>query len=127
MGTERREEHFQTLSRLRARAEEQLLREVPGLKVITDGGAPHILPVTMPGYKSEVVVRYLGDRGVYLSSGSACHRGRPSHVFAALKLPKAELDGVLRISFSPDNTDEDLDALVQGLAGARRELFSTLS
>ena len=127
VGAERREEHFQTLSRLRARAEERLLREVPGLKVITDGGAPHILPVTMPGYKSEVVVRYLGDRGVYLSSGSACHRGRPSHVFAALKLPKAELDGVLRISFSPDNTDEDLDALVQGLAGARRELFSTLS
>ena len=127
VGAERREEHFQTLSRLRARAEERLLREVPGLKVLTDGGAPHILPVTMPGYKSEVVVRYLGDRGVYLSSGSACHRGRPSHVFAALKLPKAELDGVLRISFSPDNTDEDLDALVQGLAGARRELFSTLS
>ena len=127
LGAERREETFQKLTALRAQAEERLVREVPGLKVLTQGGAPHILPVTLPGYKSEVVVRWLSDRGVYLSSGSACHKGKPSHVFAALKLPKAELDGVLRISFSPDNTQEDLDALVEGLTAARRELFSTLS
>ena len=105
----------------------RLQEEVPGLKIISPEGAPHILAVTMPGYKSEVVVRYLSDRGVCLSSGSACHKGKPSHVFAALKLPKAELDGALRISFSSDTGEEDVDALVQALAAARRELFPTMS
>ena len=72
-------------------------------------------------------MRYLSDRGVCLSSGSACHKGKPSHVFAALKLPKAELDGALRISFSPDTGEEDVKALAGALAAARKELFSSLS
>ena len=81
----------------------------------------------MPGYKSEVVVRYLSDRGVYLSSGSACHKGKPSHVFAALKLPKPELDGALRISFSADTSSEDVDTLVEAMSCAQKELFTSLS
>ncbi len=74
-----------------------------------------------------MVVRFLSDRGVYLSSGSACHRGRPSHVFAALKLPKPVLDGALRVSFSCDTSREDADALVEGLKAAKEGLFPTLS
>ena len=115
------------MAALKEQAMERLTNEVPGLKVVNPQGAPHILAVTLPGYKSEVVVRWLSDRGVYLSSGSACHKGKPSHVFAALGLPKPELDGALRISFSGDTTQEDLDALVQGLAQAQKELFTSLS
>ena len=115
------------MAALKEQAMERLTKEVPGLKIVNPQGAPHILAVTMPGYKSEVVVRWLSDRGVYLSSGSACHKGKPSHVFAALGLPKPELDGALRISFSGDTTQEDLDALVQGLAQAQKELFTSLS
>ena len=81
----------------------------------------------MPGYKSEVVVRFLSDRGICLSSGSACHKGKPSHVYAALGLPKKELDGVLRISFSWDTGEEDILALAEGLEAAHRELFTALS
>lgn len=73
--------------------------------------------MTLPGYKSEVIVRFLSDRGICLSSGSACHKGKPSHVYAALKLPKCDLDGALRISFSYDTTQQDVDALADGLAG----------
>ena len=75
----------------------------------------------------EVVVRFLSDRGVYISSGSACHKGKPSHVYAALKLPKPQLDGILRISFSYDTAREDVDALVQGLKEAQAQLFTSLS
>ena len=112
---------------LKARAIQRLAQELPEVVVLTQGGAPHILPASLPGYKSEVVVRFLSDRGVYLSSGSACHRGRPSHVFAALKLPKAQQDGALRISFSYDTTQEDVDALIDGLKAAKEGLFPTLS
>ena len=88
---------------------------VPGLEIISRGDAPHICAVSLPGYPSEMLVRELSDRGVYVSSGSACHRGKPSHVFAALGLPKRTLMGVLRVSFSPESTRADVDALAGGL------------
>lgn len=127
LGRETMEADLKHMAALREETAARLTAQVPGLKVLVKQGAPHILPVTMPGYKSEVVVRYLSDRGVYLSSGSACHKGKPSHVFAALKLPKAELDGALRISFSAETGEEDVEALVQALAAARNELFPTMS
>lgn len=115
------------MAELKAYAIDRLAREIPEAEVLVPDGAPHILPISLPGYKSEVVVRFLSDRGVYLSSGSACHRGRPSHVFAALKLSKALLDGALRVSFSYDTSREDVDALIDGLKAAREGLFTTLS
>ena len=48
-------------------------------------------------------------------------------VFAALKRPKKELDGALRVSFSYDSTREDVDALVEGLTQAAQQLFPSLS
>ncbi len=115
------------LKELKAYAVEKLTGEVAGLECIGNGEAPHILPVTLAGYKSEVVVRFLSDRGIFVSSGSACHKGKPSHVFAALNLPKKQMDGVLRVSFSGENTREDVDALVDGLKQAKEQLFTSLS
>lgn len=106
---------------------DRLTQAVPGLRILTDGGAAHILPITLPGYKSEVMVRFLSDRDICISSGSACHKGKPSHVYAALKLSKREQDGVLRLSFSYDTTREDVDALTDGLKAAREQLFPSLS
>ncbi len=105
----------------------QLKAALPRLEVISAGDAPHICAVTLPGYKSEVVVRVLGDRGVCVSSGSACHKGKPSHVFAAMGLPKPWLDGALRLSFSPESAAEEADALVRALRDAADSLFPTLS
>lgn len=115
------------MEEIKAYAARRLQEQVPGLILIGEGTAPHILPVSMPGYKSEVVLRFLSDRGVYVSSGSACHKGKPSHVYAALGLNKKILDGILRISFSYDTTREDIDALVEGLAAAQKGLFTSLS
>ena len=126
-GRETLEADLRHMADLKAYAVERLTASVPGLRVLTAGGAPHILPITLPGYKSEVVVRFLSDLGIYVSSGSACHKGKPSHVFAALNLPKKERDGVLRVSFSYDTTREDVDALAQGLEQAGRQLFTALS
>ncbi len=120
-------EHLAHMEQINAYAREQLSEKIPGLQLLTPGGAPHILPVSLVGYKSEVVVRFLSDMGIYVSSGSACHKGKPSHVYAALKLPKPVQDGVLRISFSYDTTEEDVDALVSGLLAAQQQLFTSLS
>lgn len=106
---------------------ERLKAALPRLEVISAGDAPHICAVTLPGYKSEVIVRVLGDRGVCVSSGSACHKGKPSHVFAAMNLPRPWLDGALRLSFSPNSTKEEADALVRALRDAADSLFTTMS
>ena len=106
---------------------ERLKAALPKLEVISAGDAAHICAVTLPGYKSEVIVRVLGDQGICVSSGSACHKGKPSHVFAALGLPKPWLDGALRVSFSPDSTREEADRLVSALKGAADSLFTSMS
>ena len=102
--------------RFLALAEERL----SGAVVLSRGDAPHICALSLPGYPSEMLVRELGDRGICVSSGSACHRGKPSHVFAATGRPKRELMGALRVSFSPDSTAEEAEALVSALEEIRR-------
>ena len=67
-------------------------------------------------------MRYLSDKGFCLSSGSACHRGKASHVYAAMNLSKAVRDGMLRVSFAPSNTREEVDQLAQALLAATQEL-----
>ena len=97
---------------------------MPGLTIVSPGDAPHICAVSLPGYPSQVVVRWLSDQGICVSSGSACHRGQASHVYAAMNLSKAVRDGMLRLSFAPSNTREEIDALAQALAQATRQLVS---
>ena len=106
---------------------EQLKQAVPKLEVISPGDAPHICAVTLPGYPSEVLVRVLGDQGICISSGSACHRGKPSHVFAAMGLPKPWLSGALRLSFSPKTAQEEADRLVEALQQTSERVFPIMS
>ena len=69
---------------------------------------------------------YIEHRGhkLLLDAGSS---GKFADNAAALKLPKKELDGVLRISFSYDTTLEDVQALAEGLKAAQEQLFTSLS
>ena len=105
----------------------QLAERLPEVRPVVQGDAPHILALTLPGYKAEVLVRVLGDLGVCVSAGSACHRGRPSHVYAALGLEKAWREGVFRVSFSGESTRAEVDALVEALLTAKERLFPSMS
>lgn len=124
LGRQGLEEHIAYLTSLKAYALETFQRVVPALTVVSAGEAPHICAISLPGYPSQVVVRYLSDKGFCLSSGSACHRGKASHVYAAMNLSKAVRDGMLRVSFGPSNTREEVDRLAQALLAATQELVS---
>ncbi len=123
-GSEKLSDHQAYVQSLKDYALETLPQAVPGLVVVAPGDAPHICAVSLPGYPSQVVVRYLSDKGICLSSGSACHKGKASHVYAAMKLSKAVRDGMLRLSFAPSNTKAEVDTLAQALGQATRELVS---
>jgi len=124
LGAQRQSEHIAYLHDLKAYTLDLLRAQVPGLTVVSEGDAPHICAVSLPGRPSQVVVRFLSDRGICLSAGSACHRGKASHVYGAMNLSKAVRDGMLRISFAPSNTREEADALAQALTAATRELVA---
>ncbi len=111
---ERLEEDRAHLEALRAYAREKLL-SIPDMVPVGAGTAPHILSVSLAGWPSQNMVNDLGSQGICISAGSACHQGKPSHVVAALGLPKRVAAGVIRLSFGPETTFEEIDACAQAL------------
>ena len=81
-----------------------------------ENGAPHLLNLSVMGVPSEIMLHFLETKGIYVSSGSACAKGAKSSVLAAYGLPDERIKSALRVSFSKDNTPEDIDALLEALA-----------
>lgn len=79
------------------------------------GAWPGIANFSLPGIKSENMLHFLEEREILVSSGSACHKGRASHTLTAMGLPANRVDSAIRVSFSGQNTAEDVDALLAGL------------
>ena len=102
------------------------LLTIDGMVCVGEGTAPHILAMSLVGYPSGNIVTDLGAQGICISAGSACHQGKASHVVSALGLDKKTAAGVICISFSPDNTEADVDALCRALKSHRDSRFPML-
>lgn len=100
---------------------ERLCADIPELRYI-ESAAPHILSISLPGWRSEVLMNYLEAREVYVSKSSACKKGGRSHVLEAIGLEPKVIDGALRIGLSRFTTKEDIDALCTGLKAAHDTL-----
>ena len=83
---------------------------------------PYILNISVEGYRSETLLHFLEAQGVYVSSGSACAKGEGSYVLLEMGLAKKRVDSALRISFSRDNTKQDIDALKSAIIQATQKL-----
>jgi cysteine desulfurase len=119
------EEKLAHMAAIKAYAEEKLLA-IDGVERVGNGQAPHVLCISLVGYPSANVVTELGAQGICISAGSACHRGKVSHVYAAMELAKKTAAGVLRISFAPDTTFEEIDALAAALKAHKETRFPML-
>ena len=119
------EEKLAHMARIKAYCRERLL-SIPGVVPVGGGEAPHILAVSLVGYPSANVINDLGSQGICLSAGSACHRGKASRGYAALGLDKRTAAGVLRLSFGPETTEGDIDALYEALLRHKNTRFSML-
>ncbi|MEJ6951404.1 cysteine desulfurase family protein [Natronospora cellulosivora (SeqCode)] len=95
------------------------LKEVKKEVVINspEKGAPHVLSLSFPGIKAEVLIHSLESKGIYVSTGSACHSRNAvkSHVLRAINLPEKLIDGTIRVSFSHFNTKEEIDYTINTL------------
>lgn len=114
-------ENIEKMFALRQFAESSICRNIPEAQII-GGGAPHVLSVSLPGWRSEVLMNFLEARGIFVSRSSACKKGGRSHVLEAMGLPAAVIDGAIRISFSRFNTEDDINALCSALRDARDTL-----
>jgi len=76
-----------------------------------EAGAPHIISVSLPGVRSEVLLHSLEEHGVYVSSGSACSSNKPavSATLKAIGLNKDRLDSTIRFSMCDNTTSEEMD------------------
>lgn len=126
---ELRSEHLAQKLRHTAEIKEycrEKLLAIPGMVSVGNGTAPHILSMALAGYPSANIVTDLGEKGICISAGSACHRGKSSHVVSTLGLDKRTAAGVIRISFSPDTTKEDIDTLCAALKEHQASRFPML-
>ena len=83
-----------------------------------------MVSVSFDGIRAEVLLHALEDKGIYVSSGSACSSNRPglSSTLVAIGLDKNLLDSTLRFSFSYKTTKEELEYTV----GVLKELLPVL-
>jgi cysteine desulfurase len=101
---------------------------VPGSILIGDSRnrLPNTLNIAFADIEAESILLMLDRARIAASSGSACSTGsmEPSHVLRAMKVPFRHLRGALRFSFSRENTDSDVDRVLEVLPQAVRELQS---
>ena len=81
-----------------------------------ENAVPHVINISTNEIKSETMLNFLSSKGIFVSSGSACAKGKKSRVLSEMGLSDRRIDTALRISFSRYNTREDVDEFLCQLA-----------
>ncbi|MBR5411287.1 MAG: cysteine desulfurase [Clostridia bacterium] len=117
------------LAAVRAKRDDLLnmLASNPAVRVNSPKNAlPYIVNLSVTGIPSQVLINYLSERGIYISAGSACKKGRRSDVLVKMGLPPARIDSAVRVSLSRFTTSEELHAFAHTLDTAVREIRTKL-
>ena len=114
-----RKEHMKELEKYL----KESIKDIDGIVLNSKEGAiPNIVNISAVGIRSEIMLHFLENRGIYVSSGSACALGAKSHVLAAMGYDSARIDSAIRISFGRETEKEDIDELVAALKDAMSTL-----
>jgi cysteine desulfurase len=116
------EKEIARLIDLRAKLIEGVLRITPEISLTASNAErlPNIIHFTLAGASGESLLFLLDQKGIFVSTGSACQAGvnRPSHVLIAMGRTEDQAKGCLRITFGHESTEEDVDALLEALPQA---------
>ncbi len=83
---------------------------------------PYITNISVLGVKSEPMLNFLSSKGICVSSGSACSKGKKSRVLTEMHLPHERADTALRISFSRFTSKEEIDYLIEMITLGKKEI-----
>ena len=106
---------IEKITRLRNLLKNEIIENIEDIKLNSpEDGVCHILNVTFYGIKGEVLLHYLEQKGVYVSTGSACSsKKKGSHVLNAMGLSPQEIEGAIRFSLSDLNTEDEIKEAVK--------------
>lgn len=100
------------------------LEQLSGIIINSKNSLDNIVNFSVEGVRSEIMLHFLEEKDIYVSSGSACSRGKVSPVLSALGVSDKNADSAVRVSFSLSNTDDDIKqlalALEEGIKRFRR-------
>ncbi|MCR5149629.1 MAG: cysteine desulfurase [Clostridiales bacterium] len=100
--------------------------KIGGIEINSPADAlPYVTNVSVPGIKSEPMLNFLSSKGICVSAGSACSKGKKSRVLSEMGLSKERLESPIRVSFSRFTTKEEIDYLVLSLRQARETIYHT--
>ena len=121
MGMDAAIEYYQAnLDEIRRKLMQMKLRLAKNLSFIRDAyingpepslGAPHILNVSFLGVRGEVLLHALEEKGIYVSTGSACsaHKKGKNRILNAMGVVGDRQEGAIRFSICPFNTEDEMD------------------
>lgn len=88
----------------------------------SDNHSPYIISITVENIKSETLLHFLEEREIYVSSGSACSKGKKSDILKAFRYSDKALDSTVRVSITADTTTEELETLCREIINAKESL-----
>jgi len=116
------EKEIARLNDLRAKLIEGVLSITPEISLTASNAErlPNIIHFTLAGASGESLLFLLDQKGIFVSTGSACQAGvnRPSHVLIAMGRTEDQAKGCLRITFGHESTEADVDAVLEALPQA---------
>jgi cysteine desulfurase len=113
------EEERTRVRALRDRLEQGVLQQIADCLVTGDeqNRLPNTSNIAFEFIEGEAILHHMNRAGIAASTGSACTAGstEPSHVLRAMNVPDTALRGAIRLSFSRENTDDDVDRILEVL------------
>lgn len=124
---ENQEKEYKYVKELRDYMVEKIREEITDIKINTpmdESSSPYILNISFRHTRGEVLLHYLEDKDIYVSTTSACSsKGtEKSPVLKAIGLTDGEIEGAIRMCFSYDITKEDLDYAVEIIKSSVEEI-----
>ena len=115
---------IEKIENLKNLLKEKILKNIDGVKINSpEDGVCHILNVSFENIRGEVLLHFLEQKNIYVSTGSACSsKKKGSHVLNAIKLTPDEIEGAIRFSLSDFNTEEEILETVKVLKDSINDL-----
>lgn len=115
---------IENISKLKDMLKREIVNNIDDIKVNSpEDGVCHILNISFRGVKGEVLLHYLEQKGIYVSTGSACSsKKKGSHVLNAIGLKPDEIEGAIRFSLSDTNSEDQIKEVVNVLKESVNDL-----
>ncbi len=128
--SDRYRKDFDKVSRLNNKVKKTLKNSIPGISFPFTGDevSPYILNIIIPGISSDIIVRHLEEKDIYISTTSACSSGDKGEnaVFRALGIKKGFHNNVYRVSFSVKTDESEVDIFCKEIGLIYNDLSSIL-